>query len=130
MTIEPSTFIWNELVTPDQQIAGQFYGELFGWERHEVDVGPLGTYTLFRHDGRDVAGMMNPTARDYAGSPPPRWIGYIAVADVDAITAQVPGLGGTVLEAPHDVPGVGRISVFTDPPGALVYVMQPVDVTT
>ncbi len=69
--------------------------------------------------------MMNPTARDYAGSPPPRWIGYIAVADADAITAQVSDLGGTVLEEPHDIPGVGRISMFTDPTGALVYVMQP-----
>ena len=83
------------------------------------------SYPLFRRDGQDVAGMMNPTARDYAGSPPPRWIGYIAVADADAIAAQVPDLGGTVLEEPHDIPGVGRISMFTDPTGALVYVMQP-----
>ncbi|AOT04924.1 VOC family protein [Arthrobacter sp. U41] len=122
---EPGTFIWNELVTPDQQIAGTFYSELFGWDRHEVDAGPLGTYTLFRRNGQDVAGMMNPTPRDYAGSPPPRWIGYIAVADVDAIAGHVRGLGGTVLEEPHDIPEVGRICMFTDPTGALVYVMQP-----
>jgi predicted enzyme related to lactoylglutathione lyase len=124
---EPNTFIWNELVTPDQASAGPFYSALFGWERHEVDAGPLGTYTLFRHGGDDVGGMMNPTARDYAGSPPPRWISYIAVADADATAARVHGLGGEVLEAPHDIPGVGRIAMFTDPTGALVYVMQPED---
>ena len=122
---EPNTFMWNELVTPDQASAASFYTRLFGWERHEVDAGPLGTYTLFRQGGQDVAGMMNPTARDYSGSPPPRWIGYIAVSDAYAIAARVPQLGGKVLEAPHDVPGVGRISMFTDPTGALVYVMQP-----
>ncbi|WP_238586202.1 VOC family protein [Rhodococcus rhodochrous] len=69
--------------------------------------------------------MMNPTARDYAGSPPPRWIGYIAVADADATAAKVAELGGKVLEELHNVPGVGRITMFTDPTGALVHVMQP-----
>lgn len=122
---EPNTFMWNELVTPDQALAGAFYSRLFDWERHEIDAGPLGTYTLFRQADKDIAGMMNPTARDYAGSPPPRWIGYIAVADADAVAGRVPELGGKMLEEPHDVPGVGRISMFADPTGALVYVMQP-----
>lgn len=54
---EPGTFIWNELVTPDQHIAGPFYSGLFGWDRREVDAGPLGTYTLFRRHGQDVAGI-------------------------------------------------------------------------
>ena len=53
------TFLWNELLTDDQAVACRFYSELFGWQRHEVDAGPLGTYTLFQHDGEDVAGMMN-----------------------------------------------------------------------
>jgi predicted enzyme related to lactoylglutathione lyase len=122
---EPGTFIWNELVTPDQQAAGPFYSQLFGWERHEVDAGPWGIYTTFRQDGQDVAGMMNPTASDYAGSPPPRWVAYIAVADADAIAGRVPELGGRVLEHPRDIPGVGRIGMFTDPTGALVCIMQP-----
>jgi predicted enzyme related to lactoylglutathione lyase len=111
---ESNTFIWNELVTADQASAGPFYSELFGWERQEIDAGPLGTYTVFRLRGRDVAGMMNPTARDYGASPPPRWIGYIAVDDADRIAAQVPKLGGTVLEPPHGIPGVGRICMFQD----------------
>lgn len=50
--------------------------------------------------------MMNPTARDDAGSPPPRWIVYIAVDDA-ARTARVRDLGGTVLDAPDHVEGVG-----------------------
>lgn len=121
----PRTFIWNELLTDDQPTAGEFYSQLFGWERYEVDAGDLGTYTVFQIDGDDVAGMMNPTARDYAGSPPPRWIAYIAVNDADEVAGQVTALGGTVLEPPNDVPGVGRICMFKDPVGALVYVMQP-----
>ncbi len=66
---EPCTFLWNELLTDDQPTAGEFYSQLFGWQRREVDARPLGTYTVFQRDGREVAGMMTPTARDYAGSP-------------------------------------------------------------
>ena len=122
---ENGTFLSNELLTDDQPTAGAFYSELFGWERREVDAGPLGTYTLFQRDGRDVAGMMNPTARDYAGSPPPRWIAYIAVDDAAKTAARVAVLGGTVLEAPNHVKGVGTICMFKDPVGALIYIMQP-----
>jgi hypothetical protein len=122
---EPGIFLWNELLTDDQPIAGAFYSKLFGWQRREIDAGPLGTYTLFQRDGRDLAGMMNPTARDYAGSPPPRWIAYIAVDDAAKTAARVADLGGTVLEPPNHVPGVGTICMFQDPVGALIYVMEP-----
>jgi len=122
---EPGTFLWNELLTDDQSAAGEFYIELFGWQRREVDAGALGTYTVFQRDGRDVAGMMNPTARDYAGSPPPRWIAYIAVDDAVRTAARVADLGGAVLEPPNHVPGVGTICMFRDPVGALIYVMEP-----
>jgi hypothetical protein len=120
-----NTFIWNELLTVDEAGAREFYRELFGWHCREVDAGSFGIYTLFQIDGRDVAGMMRPTAHDYAGSPPPRWIAYIAVDDASEIATRVRTLGGTVLEGPDDVPGVGRVCMFTDPTGALVYVIQP-----
>jgi predicted enzyme related to lactoylglutathione lyase len=58
--------------------------------------------------------MMKPTASDYAGSPPPRWVGYIAVEDAGAIAAKVTSSGGSVLMAPHDIPGVGRLAMFSD----------------
>lgn len=41
--------------------------------------------------------------------------GYITVADADATDAKVSELGGRVLEEPRDIPGVGRIGMFTDP---------------
>jgi predicted enzyme related to lactoylglutathione lyase len=118
-------FVWNELLTDDEARAGEFYSELFGWQRREADAGPLGTYTLFQVDGADVAGMMKPTARDYAGAPPPRWISYIEVDDASRVAEEVLSLGGTILEPPNQVPGVGTICMFKDPVGATVYVMQP-----
>ncbi len=122
--VENGTFFWNQLVTTDQKTSGDFYSGLLGWSRKEVDAGPFGLYTMFQQNGKDVAGMMNPTT-DYSRSRPSWWQGFIAVADVDACASRVPQLGGTVIEPPHDVPGVGRACMVADPIGAVVQLMAP-----
>ncbi|HEX9647129.1 MAG TPA: VOC family protein [Alphaproteobacteria bacterium] len=108
------TFGWNELITPDTDGCGAFYGKLLGWTRRDMDMG-TGNYTLFNNGAQDVGGMMKPPA-DGAG--PSMWLAYVMVDDVDARTAKVEGLGGKVMKAPFDIPGVGRISIVTDPSGA------------
>jgi predicted enzyme related to lactoylglutathione lyase len=117
-------FIRNELITSDQKTCGDFFCELFGWEREEVDMGPMGIYTLFKEDGNDVAGMMNPLT-NYSRSRPPFWSAYIEVDDVDAYAAKVEELGGTIIAPPEDVPNVGRVCMFADPKGAPVCLMAP-----
>jgi predicted enzyme related to lactoylglutathione lyase len=119
-----STFIWHELVTADQATSGRFFSQLFGWTCKEVDAGQFGTYTLFQKSGQDLAGMMNPTP-DTPGKGS-HWHFYIAVEDVDACAKRSPILGGSVLVAPHDVPGVGRVCAVADPTGAVAHLMQPV----
>ncbi len=116
---ENGTFMWNQLVTADQKKSGDFYSELLGWSRREIPAGPFGVYTIFDQNGKDVGGMMNPTT-DYSKSRPSWWQAFIAVADVDACAARVAELGGTVIEPPHDVPGVGRACLLADPMGAPV----------
>lgn len=119
-----SPFIWHELVTADQPNSGAFFSQLFGWTRKEVDAGQFGTYTLFQENGKDVAGMMNPTP----DTPDKRscWRSYIAVGNVDDCAKRAPSLGGSVLVAPHDVLDVGRVCVVADPTGAITHLMQPV----
>ena len=118
-----SPFVWHELVTPDQNASGKFFCELFGWTRVAVDAGPFGVYTLFREDGRDLAGMMSPTP-DTPGEGS-YWHSYIAVDKIDECADRAASLGGRVVVAPHEVPDVGRICVLADPTGALAYLMQP-----
>ena len=117
-------FIWNELVTSDQNTSGEFFSKLFGWERQEIDTGAQGTYTLFQEDGQDVAGMMNP-ATDYSRSRPPFWAGYIEVDDVDAYVSKVEELGGNIIAPPEDIPNVGRVCMISDPSGAPICLMAP-----
>ncbi len=126
---EHATFLWNELETPDQKAAGEFYCRLLGWTSHEADAGPFGVYTLFRRDGKDVAGMMNPTT-DYSRARGPAWNAYVAVDDVDACASRVTQLGGRLVVPPHDVPDVGRVCMLADPTGAVILLMTPVAAPT
>ena len=119
--------VWHDLSTPDQKTSGSFFAELFGWTTKEVDAGPFGIYTLFQQDGRDVAGMMNPTPDSpQSHSKHSRWHMYISVADVDESAERVSSLGGDVLVPPHDVPGVGRMCMIAEPNGADLVLMTPV----
>ncbi len=111
------TFVWNHLVTPDQETSGVFFSKLLGWTLKKIDAGPMGVYTLFQNQGRDVAGMMDPTI-DYTRKLGARWYAYIAVNDVDDCARRTEELGGKVIEPPHDVPGVGRVCLIADPVGA------------
>jgi predicted enzyme related to lactoylglutathione lyase len=120
-----SPFIWHELVTSEQKKSGEFFSQLLGWTRKEVDAGPFGIYTLFQKDGNDVAGMMSPTPDTPVNGS--YWHSYIAVDDVDICAKQAVTLGGGVVVAPHDVPDVGRICIVSDPTGAIAYLMQPVE---
>ena len=122
---EQSPFIWQELVTLDQETSGEFFSKLLGWNLKQVDAGEFGTYTLFQKKGQDIAGMMNPTP-DTPGEGS-YWHSYIAVEDIDNCAKQAVELGGKVLVPPHDVPDVGRICAVSDPTGAIVHLMQPVN---
>jgi predicted enzyme related to lactoylglutathione lyase len=115
-------FCWDELLTRDTAQAKKFYTQLFGWSSTEIDMGPAGTYTLFKTPGTendptamDPGGMMQiPSGAPY----PPFWLHYVAVNDVDASARKVTELGGQVMMQPTDIPNVGRFAVGFDPTGA------------
>src|ERR1700761_2912147 len=79
----PGDFDWHELHTTDLEGAWDFYEELFGWSKGEAhDMGEMGVYQIFTHDGKDVGGIMK--ARDNAT--PPSWLSYVTVEDADEAT--------------------------------------------
>lgn len=60
-----------------------------------MDAGSFGTYTLFQLEGKDVAGMMNPTA-ELPGSGS-YWHSYFAVCAVSDPTGAVAHLMQPIL---------------------------------
>src|SRR3546814_13015841 len=80
---------------------------------------PLPNTTLVRSDA-DSCGLMNRSE----AMPPPVWLGYIGVDDVDAAVAKIKQVGGDVHLPPTDIPNVGRFAMVADPQGVVFYVMR------
>jgi predicted enzyme related to lactoylglutathione lyase len=89
---------------------------LFGWERTAAhDMGPMGFYYLFGHNGRDIGGVFDKPA-EMPG--PPAWLGYVRGKDLDSMVDKAKAGGGTLVNGPMEVPGGDWIAQFVDPQGA------------
>ena len=109
---------WMDLATPDPEAAKAFYGDLFGWEFHDMPASPGETYTFVRLGGDDLGGIYRqPTAEREAGRPA-HWVLYVAVDDADATLARAAELGGQVSGGACDVGSAGRSAMLADPQGA------------
>ncbi len=71
-----------------------------------------------------VGGIAKLTDDIAAAGAPPHWLGYVAVADVDAATEKAARLGASVKIPPTDIPEVGRFSVIADPQGAVLSIFR------
>lgn len=113
-------FCWNDLATTNVEQCKQFYGGLFGWKFRENNATGM-AYTEMSVDNQTFFGGMWQTDQcgDAAGEmPPPHWMTYVAVDDVDQTAAKVVELGGSVCVPPTDIPNTGRFAVINDPTGA------------
>lgn len=117
---EHGALVWNELVSPDVPAAAGFYAEVFGWEPEEMDMGEMGTYTVFNLDGQGIAGAMAPPM---AGMPP-HWGIYVQVDDAAATVTAAEAAGATVVSPPTPTPA-GVLAHLADPQGAMFAVMTP-----
>lgn len=106
---------WNELTTPDQESAHDFYGRLFGWRFDErLAMGDAGEYVFIDSPrGRLGATMTTPHPEM-----PPRWLPYFRVADIDQAAVAVKAGGGAVRVGPMTVPTGQRVVVAGDQQGA------------
>jgi len=112
-------FIWHELMIADPAPAAKFYEGLLGWTVQEVPMGAMGTYRLFLHEGKQVAGCMQ--------SPPgvpPHWLVYVGVEDDEASARRIVELGGKIMVPPTEVPGMLRFAIAMDPQGAAFGIMR------
>jgi predicted enzyme related to lactoylglutathione lyase len=106
---------WHELLAADWEKALAFYGELFGWQKADADIGEMGTYQLFSVGGQTIGGMLTKPPM----TPPPFWLYYFNIGDIDAAAQRVKAGGGQILDGPFEVPGGTWIVHCTDPQGAI-----------
>lgn len=118
---EVGQIIWHDLLTQDIAKARHFYADLLGW-KYQIEytsnfVWQPGEaeYPLILADNEAHGGFVDPGQNLVS-----RWIAYVMVQDVDAVTAKAKSLGATIVREPFDTPGVGRSSVIQDLQGAVI----------
>lgn len=120
--------IWRDLISNKPAESRQFYEELFGWEFEGVgnlfNLGGEDAYSLIRHNGRLIGGMVNEAWLNNEADDISQWVVLMSVADVDAAAATFAAGGGEVLTPPTDVADRGRMAIVVDPQGALLALVQ------
>ena len=112
---EPGAVCWNELSTNDIDSARKFYGAVF--PQWKLKVTPQ--YSEIHVGDNGIGGI-----HDMAKEMPPFWMPYFQVTDCDASTKKAKSLGSNIWVEPKDIPDVGRFSMFGDPQGAALAVIQ------
>lgn len=115
-----ASFSWTELATTDLENAKLFYGALFGWRYADRAIGPSKTYTLCSLAEGNTAGLFSLDASEVRRGIAPHWGSYVGVTEVAETTRNAVRDGGTVIEGPLEVKGVGQMSVLRDPCGAVI----------
>jgi predicted enzyme related to lactoylglutathione lyase len=108
--------------TPDIAAAERYYRDLLGWEIPEQpNSAALGGYRRAQLNGKDVAGV-SPKMQD---DQPCFWATYISVSDAAETLGKVRDAGGQVIVDAMEVPGLGKMALFTDPTGAVCGIWEP-----
>lgn len=122
----PGHFGWNELHAADRERAFNFYSARFGWKQTDTfDMGPMGVYQLFGTGGERAVGGIMTRPKD---APPPTWLYYINVDDIQSALGRLKSAGGQLLHGPSEVPGGQLIVQALDPQGAMFALVGPAKV--
>ena len=118
----PGSFCVADLSTREQEAAGRFYEQLFGWRIGKEDETPgHNYYHLFNHD-EFIGGILPPAFRDPRA--PPYWQIYLQVSDCDASAAKAKNLGAQLFMPPMPIEGIGRMAALADPQGAAFAIFE------
>jgi predicted enzyme related to lactoylglutathione lyase len=119
--------VWRDLLTNTPDETRRFYGELFGWEFEKpginIGVGGAGTYTLIRHKGRLIGGIVDTVALGKSDNIS-QWVTTMAVTDIETAVDRVVDAGGIVMSPPESIGSRGRMALVEDPTGALFAMLQ------
>ena len=110
-----------ELMSKDPAKVSEFYAKLFGWKvthMPEINYRLVDTGAKMGING----GILRP---DREGSWPGNTLFYIAVDDLAAYRKKIVDAGGQICVEEQEVPGMGWLSLFTDPEGRMSGLWKP-----
>ena len=117
-------FCWTEIASTNLEACKNFYQNVFGWEMQKSpNTDEAFEYTEFSATPRayPMGGMYQISAEMFGEHlPPPHFLSYISVDDVEETTSQAFDLGARIIKPSMDVPNVGKMSIIQDPTGAMI----------
>jgi predicted enzyme related to lactoylglutathione lyase len=117
---------WNELASPDQRRAKQFYAKHFGFAfKDSMALGAMGSYDFIDHGGVRLGAIMQKPPQNPPQNPNAAWLFYFGVHSITAAKAEIEKGGGRVVNGPHQVPGGDWVIIADDPQGAAFGVVGP-----
>ncbi len=121
---KPGSFCWTEIASTDAEKCKAFYSNVFGWsfKDSKATEGAF-TYNEFTcgSEGYPSGGLYT-ISHEICGAgelPPPHFLTYVAVENVDENAKRAEELGGTIIKEPTDIPNTGRFALIQDPSGAM-----------
>jgi predicted enzyme related to lactoylglutathione lyase len=122
MTGNHGRFVWYELLTTDIASAEAFYHQVLGWSAQDASTSRF-AYRVLAAEGAPVSGLMALPPEGLQRGATPRWVGYVAVDDIDAGMGRLKALGGTTY-VPTTDSNIGRIAIIADPQTATLALVQ------
>ncbi len=113
-TYRPGQFVWHELGTTDLDASKRFYGELFGWEFDDTDLGGA-MYSLITQGGKNIGGMIYSPGTSKSG-----WVGAISVEDTKSSADFLSSNGAKSLIGSSQLPGRGSMALMQDSQDAMI----------
>ena len=116
------TFVWTEIASNDADKCQAFYEAVFGWQFNKSgDAADGMDYREYTTGGGNPVGGLYQINPEWFGDnpPPPHFMTYVAVDDVDENAKLAEELGGKVHKI-MDIPNVGRVAIIEDPTGAML----------
>jgi uncharacterized protein len=110
-----------EMMSKDPAGVSDFYARLFGWKvKHlpQLDYRAVETGSKLGISG----GILRP---EREGPWPGNMVLYIAVDDLAAYRRKIVAAGGEIKVEEQEVPGMGWLSLFTDPEGRMMGLWKP-----
>ncbi|WP_373502915.1 VOC family protein [Aestuariivirga sp.] len=124
MMSTPLKVWWHELNTWEPEQARHFYNVTLGWDFQPTALPDGNRYWVAHKEGRAVGGIFQLTQPDFEGIPS-HWMTYLAVDDIVAAQTRAEQAGGEILRPAFRLAGVGKLSVVTDPTGAIIGLIEP-----
>jgi uncharacterized protein len=110
---------WTILLSRDVRAAMDFYRLAAGWRFEPLPETPYPCWVAYETGGQSVAIFVDASDSDFPDATE-LWLPYFRFDDLDGCVLEAERLGATVLRAPFEIQGLGKVALLRQPGGSIV----------